>query len=480
MPKIMARPAKMQTIIWKLMASGDPQQAAKVWSAILGIVEMTIPRSSYKTWLGKTNALSWAGDELLISVPDAFTAQYIQERLMVVLDTALRDVAGDGFGITLTVEGEKDAILLPEEISKHVEPTSLDTELMEQENNKSATVLQKFNLNYTFGNFIVGDSNELAFAGAKAVSESPGLHFNPLVLYSEVGLGKTHLLHAIAHEGSSRGLICVYTTCEDFTNQYVLAIRNGTTESFRKKYRSADILLIDDIQFLIGKEQTQEGFFHTFNALHMSGKQLVISSDRPVTNLTVLEPRITSRLAGGLVTDIQTPTLETRLAILRSKSSTFDCKIPDEVMEYLAQRVQSNIRELEGSLNKIVALSQFKGTQISLETVKIAMADVRGSSHPKMVNDEAILTAVSNHFGIPKDHLKGKGRRKTTVQGRQVAIYLLRQETDLSLSAIGKILGGRDHSTVLHGYDRVASRIELDDTLRDDVLRIRTNLMKTT
>ena len=462
------------------MASGNTQQAAKVWNAILGIAEMTIPRSSYKTWLEKTTALSCVGGELFISVPDAFTAQYIQERLMVVLDTALRDVAGDGFSITLTVEGEKDTDVLSEELSKRATPTSVNPNFIEQEDDKSATGLQKFNPDYTFDRFIVGDSNELAFAGAKAVAESPGLHFNPLVIYSEVGLGKTHLLHAIAHEGSQRGLICIYTTCEDFTNQYVLAIRSGTTESFREKFRSADILLIDDIQFLVGKEQTQEGFFHTFNALHMSRKQLVISSDRPVTDLTVLEPRITSRLAGGLVTDIQTPTLETRLAILRSKSSTVDCEIPDEVLEYLAERVQSNIRELEGRLNKIVALSQFRGTKISLDTVKIAMADIRGSSHPKMVNDEAVLTEVSNHFGIPKDHLKGRGRRKAAVQGRQVAIYLLRQETDLSLSAIGKILGGRDHSTVLHGYDRVASRIELDDTLRDDVLRIRTNLMKIT
>ena len=205
----------------------------------------------------------------------------------------------------------------------------------------------------------------------------------------------------------------------------------------------------------------------------------MISSDRPVTDLTVLEPRITSRLAGGLVTDIQTPTLETRLAILRSKSSTFDCEIPQEVTEYLAKRVQSNVRDLEGTLNKVIALSQFRGTQISLDSVKIAMADVRGPLQQKMVNDEAILAAVSNHFGIPKDHLKGKGRRKLTVQGRQVAIYLLRQETDLSLSAIGKILGGRDHSTVLHGYDRVASRIDVDETLRDDVLRIRAKIMKT-
>ena len=271
------------------MASGNTQQAAKVWNAILGIAEMTIPRSSYKTWLEKTTALSCVGGELFISVPDAFTAQYIQERLMVVLDTALRDVAGDGFSITLTVEGEKDTDVLSEELSKRATPTSVNPNFIEQEDDKSATGLQKFNPDYTFDRFIVGDSNELAFAGAKAVAESPGLHFNPLVIYSEVGLGKTHLLHAIAHEGSQRGLICIYTTCEDFTNQYVLAIRSGTTESFREKFRSADILLIDDIQFLVGKEQTQEGFFHTFNALHMSRKQLVFSSDRPVsyTHLTL-------------------------------------------------------------------------------------------------------------------------------------------------------------------------------------------------
>jgi len=460
------------------MLPGNTQQAEKVWSAVLGIVEMTIPRSSYKTWLGNTRAVSLARDELLVSTPDAFTAQYIQERLMVVLDTALRDVAGDGFNITLSVDGEKDTSLLTTDTSTQTEQTYLDARPVEQELEKSVSSAQQFNPKYTFENFIVGDSNELAFSGAKAVAEFPGVHFNPLVLYSGVGLGKTHLLHAIAQEGSRNGLNCVYTTCEDFTNQYVLAIQSGSTESFREKYRSSDILLIDDIQFLIGKEQTQEGFFHTFNALHMAGKQIVISSDRPVTDLTVLEPRITSRLAGGLVTDIQTPTLETRLAILRSKSSTFDCEIPQEVTEYLAKRVQSNVRELEGTLNKVVALSQFRGTQISLDSVKIAMADVRGPLQQKMVNDEAILTAVSNHFGIPKDHLKGKGRRKLTVQGRQVAIYLLRQETDLSLSAIGKILGGRDHSTVLHGYDRVASRIDVDETLRDDVLRIRAKIMK--
>ena len=468
------------------MASVKPRKASEIWQASLGKIELVIPRPSYETWMRGSEGISFAKGELVVSVKDVFTAEYLQERLSRIIETVLRDVVGEDTHATFIVENPSSVIATAGKNNPPTQSQPSDDKPIPVERSTLSQVEQRYkklscsslNPSYSFDNFVVGDSNQLAHAGAKAAAEMPGQTFNPLVLYSGVGLGKTHLLHSIGHEVRRKGMRCIYTTCEEFTNQYVSAIQNGETALFRDTYRSADVLLIDDIQFLIGKEQTQEGFFHTFNALHMANKQIVITSDRPVKALRVLESRMTSRLSGGLVADIQPPPLETRLAILQSKAKRIHCELPREIVEFLAQRIQSNIRELEGNLNRVAAWSQFRNEAVTLESVKGLISESTGNTYPDRISDQAVVSAVSEHFQIPADQIRGKSRRKMTVLSRQVAMYLLREETDLSLSAIGKLIGNRDHSTVLHGHERISARIDLDDELRREVLQIRHSLMR--
>ena len=331
---------------------------------------------------------------------------------------------------------------------------------------------------YIFESFIVGKSNELAHAAALAVAERPGLTYNPLFIYSGVGLGKTHLLHAIGHSVEAAGLSLIYTTTEEFTNEYIKSIREGGTEEFRSRYRSADVLLLDDIQFIIGKEQTQEGFFHTFNALHMAARQIVVTSDRPVTDLTLLEDRVHSRLAGGLVVDIQPPDLETRLAILRAKAEHAAHHLPPDVLQFLAERLHKNIRELEGSLNRVAAFARLVAGEITVDLVKRALADTLHPTNTRRISDQQVLDAVSAYFSIDMEAIKGRRRDKHTALARQVSMYLLREESNLTLSTIGRILGGKDHTTVLHACQRVAGQINTDSHLRRDIINLREALSK--
>lgn len=338
---------------------------------------------------------------------------------------------------------------------------------------RASPARRAFNPAYTFASFIVGKSNELAHAAALAVAERPGSVYNPLFIYSDVGLGKTHLLHAIGHALEARGLHPIYVTTEEFTNEYIKAIREGRAEDFRLRYRGADILLLDDIQFLIGKEQTQEGFFHTFNALHMTGRQVAISSDRPVTALTLLEDRVRSRLAGGLVVDIQAPDLETRLAILQAKADSLSHTISPDVLQFLAVRIHRNIRELEGSLTRLAAYADLVGSEVTVELARRAVADALYQAERRRPMEQEVVEAVSSYFHVEKEVLLGRRRDKHTALARQVAMYLLREESHLGLSAVGRALGGKDHSTVLHACQRIAQQMDADAHLRRDVLNIR-------
>ena len=307
-------------------------------------------------------------------------------------------------------------------------------------------------------------------------SDLPGEVYNPLVMYSAVGLGKTHLMHAIGHRAIASGLSLIYATTEEFTNDYIKAIREGQTEEFRERYRSVDMLLLDDIQFLIGKEQTQDGFFHTFNALHMTNRQIVITSDRPVSALTLLDGRMQSRLAGGLVVDIQAPDIETRLAILRAKADTIRKDVPQTVLDFLAERIHKNVRELEGSLNRVVAYSDLTGRPFDVNLVKKAIDGLGDTEKYREVNDQQVMDAVVSSFGVDQQALKGPTRKKKTVHARQVAMYLMREEANMALATIGKVLGGRDHSTVGHGCDRIKAQLNVDAHLRRDLLNIRETL----
>ena len=468
------------------------QKADKIWNSVLGKVELSIPKPSYDTWLRNTVGVSFTSNEFNVETPNAFTAQYLEDRMLDMLEQELRTTIGFNVKLKFTVineiitSGENEQSVTSSSLYSRSDQTpkySTSNQGMFQDPNFDNVVDARigsydFNTRYTFENFIVGNSNQLAFAGAKAVSENPGTIFNPLVIHSSVGLGKTHLLQAIGHDTKKLGLTVIYVTSEEFTNQYVRAIQNGQTEEFRNKYRTVDVLLIDDIQFLIGKEQTQEGFFHTFNSLHVENKQIVVASDRNINELRTLESRITSRLTGGLVTDIQAPQLETRIAILRDKAAQQGYDIPANVIEFLGNKIRSNIRELEGLLNRVVALAQFRDEPITVESVSRIVGDSeRLNKEP--ISDSKIISEVSNYFGVTSDQIMGPLRTKTYLVPRQVAMFLLREETSLSLSAIGKILGGRDHSTVIHGHEKVASLINVDDKLRTDILAIRNNLTGT-
>jgi chromosomal replication initiator protein len=354
-------------------------------------------------------------------------------------------------------------------------------EAMEEwDNEQRANILMHNRLNprYTFDAFIVGGSNRLAHAASLAVAEAPGESYNPLFLYGGVGLGKTHLLHAIGQQGVQTGLAVLYVSSEQFTNEIVNAIRYRTTEEFRAKYRSVDILLVDDIQFIAGKESTEEEFFHTFNSLHEMSKQIVICSDRPPKAILSLEERLRSRFEWGLIADIQPPDLETRMAILRVKADLLRYRVPDEIIAYIAGRVQTNIRELEGCLNRLMAYQQLHRVDLTMEVARAAMSSLGNDTRESRLNGKQIAQAVAEYYHISLDSMCGKQRDKHIVMPRQIAMYLIRQETQVSLLEIGLLFGGRDHSTVLHACEKIDQAVNLNPTLRREIVAIREQLLR--
>jgi chromosomal replication initiator protein len=333
---------------------------------------------------------------------------------------------------------------------------------------------QTINARYTFENFVVGASNRLAHAASLAVAENPAQAYNPLFLYGGVGLGKTHLLHAIGNYGASRGQQILYVSSEEFTNDLINAIRSHKTQAFREKYRWIDVLLIDDIQFIAGKESTQEEFFHTFNTLHGQDKQIIISSDRPPKALSTLEERLRSRFEWGLTADIQPPDFETRMAILRSKAERAGKKVPGEIIEVIARRVQSNIRELEGALTRVVAFVDLSGLPLTPKLVETALADLL--PRRSKVEPGEVVESVADAFGINMDRMLSRERSREVALPRQIAMYLLREESKISLPSIGETLGGRDHTTIMYGCNKISDLLERDDQLRRQVIEIRENL----
>ena len=444
----------------------------QIWDAALGQLQLHVTRPNFETWLKNTVGVAYRDGEFVVGAPNAFVAEMLEQRMYSLISRTLESVVKSEVEIRFEVttpEGEPPAL---HSVNGGLGEAG-EVPVAHVEAQTTAYKPASLNPRYTFERFVVGKSNELAHAAATAVSGRPGELYNPLVLYSDVGLGKTHLMHAIGDRATSRGMSLIYSTTEEFTNSYIRAIREGTTDEFRERYRSADLLLLDDVQFLIGKEQTQEGFFHTFNALHMTNRQIVLTSDRPVSALTLLEDRIQSRLAGGLVVDIQPPDVETRIAILRAKAEEMRQDVPDSVLQFLAERIHKNIRELEGSLNKVVALADLTGSPVTIDLTKQAVADVVETAAERHIPDAAIVEAISTHFGVPVEAIKGRKRDKKTAQARQVAMYLLREESQLGLSTIGKILGGKDHTTVSHGYDRIANQLNVDAQLRRHLINIR-------
>jgi chromosomal replication initiator protein len=438
-----------------------------VWSASLGELQLQMTQATFDTWLRDSRFLKYEDGVFIIGVKSGYAKDWLENRLLTTIKRTVARLTGAPADIKFVVwdgepQNQKAVSLLDLPESAPSSTPRLDP------------IAANLNPRYTFENFVVGQGNRLAHAASMAVAESPANAYNPLFVYGGVGLGKTHLLHAIGHDCQMQGLRVLYVSSEEFTNDLIEAIRSHTTDVFREKYRTTDVLLVDDIQFIAGKESTQEEFFHTFNTLHGTGKQIIISSDRAPKAMSTLEERLCSRFEWGLIADIQPPDLETRIAILRSKAATSDMAIPNEILTVIASRIQSNIRELEGALNRVVALSRLTHQPLTIPVAEAALSNLL-PQRSKLSSDQIIET-VADHFGVEANAFQGASRSKTIARPRQVAMYLLREETGASLPQIGAMLGGRDHTTILYGCERIADLIEKDTDLRREVVTLRQRL----
>ncbi len=429
---------------------------------------MEMPKAAFDTWVRNAELVSYEDGSFVIGVPNAYAKDWLQSRLTSTITRLLTGMMNRTVEVRFAVWQSGPAWQ-----NGPAEATDHESEEVIGEDS-SAFPNPTLNARYTFENFVVGASNRLAHAASMAVAEKPAQAYNPLFLYGGVGLGKTHLLHAIGNQCHQRGLQVLYVSSEEFTNDLINAIRSHTTQAFREKYRRIDVLLVDDIQFIAGKESTQEEFFHTFNTLHGQDKQIVISSDRPPKALVTLEERLCSRFEWGLTADIQPPDLETRQAILRAKADRIGSKMPNEMLELIARRVQSNIRELEGALTRVAAFADLSGLPLTPQLVETALADLlprRSEVHP-----EEIVRKVADAFGVSVENMLGRDRSRQIALPRQIAMYLMREEANISLPQIGEALGGRDHTTVMYGCEKVAEMLEQDDRLRRQVIDIKERL----
>jgi len=439
-----------------------------VWSATLGELQLQMTQATFETWLRDSSVLKYEDGLFVIGVKSGYAKDWLENRLLATIKRTLIRQTGKTVDVKFIVRNEDSQ---PQEnVSLLNLPSSTSDEKPESTPASSPANLTS---RYVFDNFVIGPGNRLAHAASIAVTEKPADAYNPLFIYGGVGLGKTHLLNAIGHTCQSQGLQVLYVSSEEFTNDLIEAIRARTTEDFRERYRTADVLLVDDIQFIAGKERTQEEFFHTFNTLHSKGKQIVISSDRTPKSMSTLEKRLCSRFEWGLIADIQPPDLETRTAILRFKADSCDTAVPDEILDLIASQVQSNIRELEGALNRVVALSQLTNQPLTAEVAEAALNSLvpqRGQ-----LTAEQILEKVAQHFDLKIAALQGRSRSRDIARPRQIAMYLIREEVGASLPQIGDMLG-RDHTTVLYGCNRITDMIEEDAGFRSEVVNLRQHI----
>ncbi|HEY8238248.1 MAG TPA: chromosomal replication initiator protein DnaA [Candidatus Limnocylindrales bacterium] len=485
--------------------------AKQVWRAALGELQVTLSPANFETWLRDTALVEVDDTRFRISVPNGFAKDWLESRYRSLISQTLGRIVGYGVQVDFFVgaaetpegetadtaagEGETEAIRMDEPakaaarvaVGPGMLPRSGDAPERRQAPSSPQVRVEpgrvgggeggtsNINTRYTFSNFIVGSANRLAHAASLSVAERPGHAYNPLFLYGGVGLGKTHLMHAIGNQVAAKfpRKRVVYATSEKFTNEFITSIQQGKIDEFRARYRRIDLLLIDDIQFIADKERTQEEFFHTFNAIHEDGKQIVLSSDRPPKAILTLEERLRSRFEWGLIADLTAPDLETRIAILRAKAEEGAVPISSEVIEFIARKVVSNIRELEGALNRIVAYASMGAMPISIELAQAVLSNVLYNPKKRQITPERIVKAVSEYYGVGLDALKGQKRDKAIVVPRQIAMFLMREETDVSLLRIGAELGNRDHSTVLHACDKITRESGGNDELRREIAAVR-------
>jgi len=444
----------------------------EVWQSVLADFELKLSKANFTTWFRNTGIAHYDKGEIIICVPNTFTKSWLEKKYHSTLVKSLERITGRPIKkIDYSVENLKN--IDEYECTTSQEPTvsTLHTPLYKAPTKQM--VAQKFGLNpnYTFENFIVGKGNELAHAAAQAVADRPGDAYNPLFIYGGVGLGKTHLLQAIGHamlESNPQTKI-LYVSSEKFTNEFVSSVKEGRAKEFKDRYRNVDLLLIDDIQFIGGKEQTQEEFFHTFNELHLQGKQVVMSSDRPPKAIPALEDRLKSRFEWGMIADVANADLETRMAILQSKCQEKKFDIEPEILTLIATTIQSNIRELEGALNKVTAYHQLKNQKPTKQSVKSILSSFEEQSMKRSVTPREMIACVTKYFDIQIDDVLGKSREKRLAFPRQIIMFLLREELKLSYPAIGDELGGRDHTTAMHAHTKISTMLEDDLKLKQDM-----------
>ncbi len=441
--------------------------AQHAWQNLISQLQKEMSKAAFDTWVKSAELVSFENDLFIIGVQNAYARDWLESRLSSTITRLLTGMMNSPIKVQFMVHHKENnsGSAINETNSFSQSSSVYKTDIISS---------NPLNARYSFNNFVVGASNRLAHAACMAVAENPARAYNPLFLYGGVGLGKTHLLHAIGNTAINNGLQVLYVSSEEFTNDLINAIRSHNTQAFRERYRSIDVMLIDDIQFIAGKESTQEEFFHTFNTLHGQDKQIVISSDRPPKAMNTLEERLRSRFEWGLIVDIQPPDLETRTAILRSKAERTGRKVPNEILDTIARQIQSNIRELEGALTRVLAYAELSNQSLSIDLVNVALADLL----PKRENLEPdfILSAVAHEFGVEQDRILGRERSREIALPRQVVMYLLREEANISLPQIGETMGGRDHTTVMYACDKVADMIERDDRFRRKVIQIREQL----
>lgn len=444
------------------------RSAREIWDIALGELEVQVNKSNYHTWFEKTTGLAYQDGQFTVGTPTVFVAEYLDRNQRSLIEKTLINLTRPDVKLVFQVANG----------GSYRQETPHPTPVPPR--NATST----FNSRYTFDSFITGSGNRLAYAAALSTTENMGRGYNPLFIYADVGLGKTHLLHAIGHAALAQGNRVLYSSAEQFTNEFVSAIRHQQTDDFHRKFRTVDILLIDDIQFISGKEQTEESFFHTFNELHNSNRQIVVTSDLPPRSLPLIEDRLRSRFGWGLTVDIQPPDLETRLAILQDKSVTQEVSLPPAVLELIARHAQNNVRELEGSLNRVIAYTQLVGAPPSIELAARALESIAGGEtwgrSPKdgatvTVLPGRVITMVAENFRVTPEEVKSRRRDKKTVLARQVAMYLIKQQNGCSLAQIGQEFG-RDHSTVIHACEKIATELRYNSYLGRVIQTIRQNL----
>ncbi|MDQ0190952.1 chromosomal replication initiator protein DnaA [Alicyclobacillus cycloheptanicus] len=437
-----------------------------LWENMIETIRERMNEKTFDTWFNGTKIIEMNEQTRTVTVfvPTTFTKNWIVSNYRDVITDQCKNITGQPYRVQFVTPTEQTSA--PEHTPQNPRDAAAD--------NEPELPSSPLNPRYTFSTFVIGTSNRFAHAACLAVAEAPANSYNPLFIYGGVGLGKTHLMHAICHSimETRPDLRVMYLSCEQFINDFITSLRNNTSSEFRKRYRSIDVLLVDDIQFLAKKESTQEEFFHTFNALHGEGKQIVLSSDRPPREIPTLEDRLRSRFEWGLITDIQPPELETRVAILQRKAKADGFQIPEDVAFYIANQIDSNIRELEGALIRVVAYSSLVNQDIDIELAQQALKEIIGPDRRKGVTVQQIQKVIGDHYGLKIEDLKAKNRSKTVAFPRQIAMYLVRELTDLSLPRIGAEFGGRDHTTVMHACEKVSTEIERDPQLRMTIERL--------